>query len=100
MKWTWFAGKPGPFHAFWILAFLLFEPAFEVNSGSTTITGGGDGLAIAVVGHITGGEDARDVGHGMFNRHDISGLIHMNDALEQIGIGLMADGEEKALHWQ
>src|SRR6266568_7747689 len=73
---------------------LGFEPALEVDGGSAAITGGGDGLAIAVIGDITGGKDAGNVGHSVFDRDDVTYFIHVDDAPEQVGIGLVANGEE------
>src|SRR5437870_11779996 len=76
---------------------LGFEPAFEVHGGPTTITGGSDGLTIAMIGDITGSEDAGNVGHGVFDRDDIANFVHIDDALEQLCVGLVTDSEEEAL---
>src|ERR1700736_3581801 len=55
-----------------------FQPAFGVDSGATTVARRRDCLAIAVVRYITSREDARDVGHGMLNRDDITRFVHIN----------------------
>ena len=39
---------------------LMGEPAFGVERGHAAAAGGGDGLAIIVVGHVAGGEHAFD----------------------------------------
>ncbi len=79
---------------------LVFQPAFHIDRGAAAIAGGGNGLAIAMIGNVASGKDARDVGHRMFDRHDIADLIHIDDALEELSIWLMADRQEDALHRQ
>src|SRR5581483_1392384 len=79
---------------------LALQPAFDVDGGSTAIAGGCDGLAVAVIGDIASRENAGDVGHGVLNRDDVAGLIHVNNALEESGVGLVADCQEDALRLQ
>src|SRR5579859_3655301 len=77
-----------------------FQPALGVDGGAAAITGSRHCLAIAMIGYIASREDAGNVGHGMFDRFDIASFVHVDDALEQVGIGLMPDCQEKALHRQ
>ena len=53
-----------------------------------------------MVGHITSGKNAWNIGHCVFNRDYIPNFIHINDALEQVGIRLMSNGQEETLYRQ
>ncbi|KAI1692731.1 hypothetical protein Ddc_23368 [Ditylenchus destructor] len=81
-------------------AFLLQE-ALGVQGGHAARAGAGDGLAIDVVLHVAGGEHARDGGHGGHAGQAALGddvaVFHFQLALENFGVGLVADGDEAAL---
>src|SRR6266568_4593506 len=79
---------------------LALKPALQVNRGPASIAGSGHRLAVAMIGHIPGGENACNVGHRMLNRHNIPGPVHLDHTLEQIGIGFVTNGQEKSLHRQ
>src|SRR5579875_636910 len=76
------------------------QPAFDVDSGAAAITGGGDGLAIAVVGHVACREDARNVGHRIVFGQDVARVIHLDDTPKQFSVGLVSNSDEDALHGQ
>src|SRR5690606_24073023 len=71
----------------------------RVECSHTTCTRGGYRLAIDRVGGIAGGEHALNIGSGG-SRHDldITCLVHFKVILEDLGIGLMANGEEESLY--
>lgn len=48
------------------VGFLVGEVAFGFECGGAALAGGGDGLAVDVVGDVTCGEEAWDVGLGAF----------------------------------
>src|SRR6056297_3515606 len=76
---------------------LGFEPALRVDRGGAAGTGGGDGLAVDVVLHVAAGEDAVDVGTAARRPGDeVAVVLHGQLTLEQVGVGLVADGDEQA----
>ena len=71
-----------------------------VERGHAAGGGAGDGLAVDVVLHVARGEHAGDAGGGGVAlepgaRDDVAAL-HVELALEEVGIGLVADGDEAA----
>src|SRR5690606_36527142 len=72
------------------------EEALGVESGGTTGAGRGDGLAVGVVDHVTGAEDARDVGAGG-GRVDleVALLVQLQLTLEELGARVVADRDEQ-----
>src|SRR5437588_1323178 len=86
------------------MTYLLFtqalKPTFCVYSSATAVTGRGDSLAIAMICDVTCGKNAWNICHGMLNWDDISDFIHRKDALEQVGIRLMSNGQEETLYRQ
>ena len=60
--------------------------------------GGGHRLAVDVVGHVAGGEQARHRGRGRIGRGpDVAVRLHLDLAGDQLGRGRMADGDEHAV---
>src|SRR5258706_11403902 len=63
--------------------------------------GAGDRLAVDMVLHIAGGEHARHAGHRRKTFEaglgDDVAVLHLELALEDVGVGLMADRDEAAL---
>src|SRR5450755_940012 len=53
-----------------------------------------------MIGNIASGKDAGDVGHCVFDRNEIADLIHSDDALKEVGIGLVTNSQEDALYPQ
>src|SRR5579884_3366519 len=53
-----------------------------------------------MVGNVTSGEDAGDIGHSMFFRDDIADRIHSNQSLEEGCVWLVADSNEESLGFQ
>src|SRR5690606_4665136 len=87
------------------LGLLVFiQPALCVQGGHAAAGGAGDSLAIDVVLHVAGGEDARHRGHGGHALQAAAGgdvaVVHVQLALEDAGVGLVADGDEGAGHVQ
>ena len=61
--------------------------------------GGGDGLAVGVVLHVAAGEHTLDVGGGGPARapgDEVAVVLELELALQQVGVGLVADGHEQA----
>src|SRR5688500_16675517 len=76
---------------------LLDEPALGLDGGHAAGAGRGDGLPVVAVLHIAAGEDALDVGaRGARLRLEVAGLVRLQDALEELGVGRVADGDEEA----
>ncbi len=75
----------------------LPEEALGVDGGHAAGAGGGDRLAVDVVGDVAAGEDARDLGGGRARLHlQVAGGVHVEQAPEQLGVRLVADGDEEA----
>ena len=78
------------------------QEALRVQRRHASRPGGGDGLAVGLVLHIAGGEDAGDrslraAGAG----HDIAVGVQVQLAIQKSGVGQVADGEEEeAQGWQ
>ena len=76
---------------------ICLEPALGVDGGHAARAGGGDRLAVGVVLHVAAGEDAVDVGVRRAGLGDeVAVVVHVEHALEQVGVGPMADGDEQA----
>lgn len=73
---------------------VLFKPLFDIDGGRAAHTGGGDGLLVARVNDIAGGEHTGNRGHGVFLVNDVAVLIGFNLVSEEIGDGRMPDGDE------
>ena len=72
-----------------------------VESGAAAGACGGYGLAVAGVGYVACGEYAFHVcGLGAVEGLDITGLIKLKLAVEEIGIGTVPDGEEETVDGQ
>ncbi len=72
------------------------EIAFCVDCGGASHACGGDGLAVDMIGAIAGSEHPGDIHGGADGGSEITGIVHVEDALEQLGIGDVADGDEQA----
>src|SRR5436309_14649781 len=77
---------------------LLGEPALGVEGRHAAGARGGHGLAVVVVGHVTGREHALDAGVGAvwLGVDDVTLVVEPELALEEVGVGGVADGEEHA----
>src|SRR5206468_2807902 len=77
---------------------VLGEPALGVQGGHAAGAGGGDGLAVVVVGDVAGGEDAFDAGPGAgrLRPDDVALVVDLELAAEEGGVGGVADGQEDA----
>ena len=72
--------------------------AFCVQCAHATTAGGGHGLAPAAVLDVTGGEDAGDLGLRRAGAGDqVAGLVGLELAVQERGVGDVADGVEEAL---
>ena len=58
---------------------------------------GGNRLAIDVVLDVPAGEDAGDIGGGSLTRDDVAVLIQFELPAEDLGIGLVADGDKEPI---
>src|SRR5256885_2338693 len=57
-------------------------------------------LGIAVISHIPCGENARNIRHRVLNRDNIAYPVHLDRALEQLGIRPVTNGQEYSLNRQ
>src|SRR5689334_19985138 len=74
---------------------LVREVVLGVDRRHAAAAGGGDGLAVERIGHVAGGEHARDRGARRAWRDlEIAALVHRHLAGEERGVGLMADRHE------
>ena len=78
---------------------MLFEVLFDFEGGHAAGAGGGDGLAVAAVLDVSGGEDARDDlsvqrGEDVVLCEDVAVGVEVHHALEGHGVGDVADAEE------
>src|SRR5579862_4604568 len=83
----------------WVMTpFSVGEEALGVERRHAAGPGGGDGLAVGVVGDVPGGEDSRDVGGcRAWLDQEIAALVEVELPLEQLGVGLVPDGDEQPL---
>src|SRR5450830_573111 len=85
------------------LGFLLqtFQVALGVERGHAAGAGAGDGLAVDMILHVAGGEHAIDAGGGGEAFETGAGLdiavVHVKLAVEDAGVGFVADGDEQAV---
>ena len=77
---------------------MVAEVAFGVEGGHSAGAGGGDGLAVVVVGDVAGGEDAfhARVGAGRSGPGDVALVGELQLAVEETGVRGVADGQEDA----
>ena len=74
------------------------EPAFGVDGGGATRAGRGDRLAVVVVDDVAAREHSGDRGPGRAGLGDeIAVVLDLELADEQVGRGLVADGDEDAV---
>src|SRR5689334_1574137 len=67
-----------------------------VQGRSTAAAGGGDRLAVGVVHQVAAGEDAGQVGPGApALGEDVALVVQVDLATEQLGAGVVADGDEQ-----
>src|SRR5262249_12745750 len=77
---------------------LQSEEAFGLERGHAALPGGGDRLAIDVVGDVARGKHAGHRGCGRERRGlDVAGGLHVQLPDEQFGGGRVADGDEYAV---
>ena len=73
------------------------EVAFRFEGGGAALAGGGDGLAVVVVGNIARGEEARGLGGGAAGGlDDVTVFVLVDEVAEEGAVGDMADGDEHA----
>ena len=80
---------------------LDLEPAFGVDGAHAAGAGGRDGLAVDVVLNVAHGKHAGHVGVGAAGLgEDVPQLVEIQDPLEDLGIGEMADAQKEAVAGQ
>src|SRR5262245_54441432 len=75
-----------------------FEITFHFDGGHAARTSGGDGLAVDTVLHVAGMKHTRDVGTSAALRDDVAFRIGFDLLFEDLGVGNVADGNEKTIH--
>ena len=77
---------------------MLFFPggkeAFGLDGGRAAQACGGDGLPIHAIGAVPCDEDTGDIRRRALLRDDVAAFVHINDALEKMGVRDMTDGDE------
>src|SRR6266849_4134143 len=76
------------------LAFVLFQKLFGVQGGHATGACSGDGLAVAVVLHVTGNENTRNRREAAVPGEQVAVGIHFEFSLEDDGVRIVADCDE------
>src|SRR4029077_3528482 len=75
------------------------EVTVRIECGHAAGAGGGDGLAVDVIGNIAGGKHPGDAGGGGITVESAPdgevALAHRELAVEKCGIGRVADGDEE-----
>jgi hypothetical protein len=59
-----------------------FQEPFRFNGSHAAGTGGGNRLAVVMVLHVAGGENALDIGLGAVVRYEVAVFVHIKLALE------------------
>ncbi len=73
------------------------EVAFRFEGGGAALTGGGDGLAVVVVGDIARSEEARGLGGGAARGlDDVTVFVLVDQVAEKRAVGDMSDSDENA----
>ena len=76
------------------------EPALGVDGRLAAVPGRGHRLAVVVVVDVARDEDALDPRSGLTDDLEVAAGTDLELALEQVGVRLVADGDEHALHRQ
>src|ERR1700693_173182 len=75
------------------------EVTVRIERGHAAGAGGGDGLAVDMIGHVAGGKHPGDAGGGGITVESAPdgevALAHRELAVEKCGIGRVADGHEE-----
>src|ERR1700730_16727644 len=79
-----------------LMSFRL-EKFFHLHGGHATRAGSRNGLPVSAVLHVAGMEHAGDVGARAALGGDVAIGVGFDLAFENLGIGDVADGEEKAV---
>lgn len=72
------------------------EIPLGIDGGHATHTGGGDGLAVDLVGAIACGENAGNMGFASVVKFQVAIFIHVEFAFKNLRIGNMSDGDENS----
>ena len=73
------------------------EVAFRFEGGGAALAGGGDGLAVVVIGDIARGEEPRGLGgSSAWGLDDVTVFVFIDQITEKRAVGDMADGHEHA----
>ena len=75
---------------------LSFQEPLRFDRGHAAGTGRGDGLAVMMVLHVAGGENAFDVRFRAVVRDQVAVFVHIQLAFEELRVGIVADGDENA----
>ena len=74
---------------------MFLQEAFHIHGGHTSLACGHDGLAVVGVAHVAGSEDSGHVGGARGVLHlDVALLVERYLPTEEVGVGLVADGDE------
>src|SRR5579864_4982714 len=74
---------------------MIFQKSFRLDCGHAACAGGRDRLTIAAIDHITTSKHARHTSENVVLRFQVAVLIHLELAIEYLGVGLMADSEKQ-----
>src|SRR5579859_495665 len=80
------------------LVLVLFQELFGIEGGHASGARGGDGLAIAVVLHVPGDENAGNGSEAAVLGDQVAVCVHLELAFEDRGVGIMADGDKNTVH--
>ena len=78
----------------------VFEPTLGIERRHAPRPCSRDGLSVDVVLYVAAREDTFDAGQAAVVGDDIARVLHVELALEQVGVGLVADRDEQSGHVQ
>jgi hypothetical protein len=77
---------------------LHLQPAFGIYRSPASISRGGYGLTVPVIGHISGDKDSRSAAHSVLMDLQVTDLIHLQETPEDVSIGPMSYSYKESLH--
>src|SRR4051812_18267426 len=81
-------------HDYCGLSSLLFQESLNFQRGHAAGSGGGDGLAIATVLHISAGEDTGHTGENVVASFDVTIVVGVEQSLKHAGVRNVSDAEK------
>src|SRR5580698_8612913 len=81
-----------------LLVRVLFQELFGIEGGHATGARGSDGLPVAMILHVASDEYAWDSGQGAVFGDEVAVGVHIELALEDGGVWIVADGDKYSVN--